>query len=179
MERCEKCIHNAACQLWINHGKILYDDFAYSTDDCPFFSDRGWGQYIKLEDLQKFPIREDHCDKEHGNENFIFGIETVLEYAEHLPTYDVVPKTEVERLEAEKETLELSVKDLRFRNKVLQKCNEGLAKNCGDLELQVEEAIAFRKTQVEQIFADFGKLRCTNDEDYREFAELRKKYERE
>lgn len=43
--------------------------------------------YIKLEDLQKFPIRKDHYDKEHSNEDFIFGIETVLEYAEYLPTY--------------------------------------------------------------------------------------------
>lgn len=87
MERCEKCIHYAACYLWSNHGRFL-------TDDCPFFSDREWGRYIKLEDLQKFPIREDHCDKEHGNEHFIYGVETVLEYAEYLPTYDVVPKSE-------------------------------------------------------------------------------------
>lgn len=45
--------------------------------------------YIKLEDLQKFPIRIDHYDKEHGNESFVYGVETVLEYAEHLPTADV------------------------------------------------------------------------------------------
>jgi hypothetical protein len=50
--------------------------------------------YIKLEDLQKFPIRKNHCDKEHGNEHFIYGIETVLEYAEYLPTYDIVPNLE-------------------------------------------------------------------------------------
>lgn len=44
--------------------------------------------YIKLEDLQKFPIRKDHCDKKHGNDHFIYGVETVLEYAENLPTYE-------------------------------------------------------------------------------------------
>lgn len=43
--------------------------------------------YIKLEDLQKFPIRKDRYDKEHGNEHFVYGVETVLEYAEYLPTY--------------------------------------------------------------------------------------------
>lgn len=43
--------------------------------------------YIKLEELQKFPIRKDHYDKEHGSEDFIFGVESVLEYAEYLPTY--------------------------------------------------------------------------------------------
>lgn len=45
--------------------------------------------YIKLEDLQKFPIRIDHYDKENGDEHFVFGVETVLEYAEHLPKYSV------------------------------------------------------------------------------------------
>ena len=43
--------------------------------------------YIKLEDLRKFPIRKDHYDKEHGSEHFIFGVESVLEYAEYLPIY--------------------------------------------------------------------------------------------
>ncbi len=52
--------------------------------------------YIKLEDLQKFPIRIDHYDKEHGSEKFVFGVESVLEYAEHLPTYDVNVKSEAE-----------------------------------------------------------------------------------
>ena len=46
--------------------------------------------YIKLEDLQKFPIRQNHYDKENGNEHFICGIETVIEYAENLPAADVV-----------------------------------------------------------------------------------------
>ena len=47
-------------------------------------------KYIKLEDLMQFPIRRDHYDKEHGNEHFIYGIETVLEYAENLQTTDAV-----------------------------------------------------------------------------------------
>lgn len=38
--------------------------------------------------LKKFPIRRDHCDKEHANEHFLNGIETVLEYAAQLPTVD-------------------------------------------------------------------------------------------
>ena len=43
-------------------------------------------KYIKLEDLMKFPIRLNHYDKEHGSKDFIYGIETVLEYAENLQT---------------------------------------------------------------------------------------------
>ena len=45
-------------------------------------------KYIKLEDLMKFPIRLDHYDKEHGSKDFIYGIETVLEYAENLPVIE-------------------------------------------------------------------------------------------
>ena len=47
--------------------------------------------YIARAELMKFPIRADHYDKEHGNEHFISGIETVLEYAGSLPTADVAP----------------------------------------------------------------------------------------
>ena len=48
-------------------------------------------KYIKLENLMQFPIRLDHYDKEHGSKDFIYGIETVLEYAENLPAADVAP----------------------------------------------------------------------------------------
>ena len=48
-------------------------------------------EYINRESIMKFPIRKDHCDKEHANEHFINGIETVLEYAENLPAADVAP----------------------------------------------------------------------------------------
>ena len=47
-------------------------------------------EYIEREALMNFPIRIDHYDKEHGNEHFVLGIETVLEYAENLPAADVV-----------------------------------------------------------------------------------------
>lgn len=47
-------------------------------------------KYINLEELMQFPIRRDHYDKEHGSKDFIYGIETVLEYAENLQTTDVV-----------------------------------------------------------------------------------------
>ena len=33
-------------------------------------------KYINLEELMKFPIRRSYYDKEHGNEDFIWGIET-------------------------------------------------------------------------------------------------------
>lgn len=38
--------------------------------------------------LQEFPIRANHCDKEHANTHFINGIESVMEYAAQLPTVD-------------------------------------------------------------------------------------------
>lgn len=48
-------------------------------------------EYIDRGKLMAFPIRRDHCDRKNANEHFINGIESVLEYAENLPTADVVP----------------------------------------------------------------------------------------
>lgn len=45
-------------------------------------------EYIDREALMEFPIRANHCDKEHANTHFINGIESVMEYAAHLPTVD-------------------------------------------------------------------------------------------
>ena len=50
---------------------------------------------ISLDELNKFPIRLDHYDKEHGDKAFVFGIETVLEYAEYLQTVAAVPVSEL------------------------------------------------------------------------------------
>ena len=47
-------------------------------------------KYIKLEELMKFPIRRNHYNKEHGND-FVSGIEMVLEYAKNIPAADVAP----------------------------------------------------------------------------------------
>lgn len=46
-------------------------------------------KYIALDELLKFPIRIDHYDEEHGNVHFVYGIETILEYAQNLPAVDV------------------------------------------------------------------------------------------
>lgn len=46
---------------------------------------------ISREALKQFPVRRDHYDEENGNENFISGVESVLEYAEQLPAVDAVP----------------------------------------------------------------------------------------
>lgn len=52
-------------------------------------------KFIRLADLQKFPIRKDHYDKEHGNEHFIYGIETMFEYIDELPKYEIAVRGEV------------------------------------------------------------------------------------
>lgn len=62
-------------------------------------------EYIEREELMKFPIRRNHYDKEHGNEHFIYGIETVLEYAENIPAADVAPVVHAEWLEAPFESI--------------------------------------------------------------------------
>lgn len=50
---------------------------------------------ISLDELNKFPIRLDHYDKEHGSEAYVFGVEDILEYAEYLPTIAAVPVSEL------------------------------------------------------------------------------------
>ena len=49
-------------------------------------------EYIERDALMKYPIRIDHYDKVNGNEHFVLGIESVLEYAEHIPAADVVER---------------------------------------------------------------------------------------
>ena len=44
-------------------------------------------KYIKLLDLQKFPIRLNHYDEINGSLKYVFGIENIIEYAECLPGY--------------------------------------------------------------------------------------------
>lgn len=48
-------------------------------------------EYIERGALMQFPIRRDHYDRKNGNKHFINGIESVLEYAENLPSADVAP----------------------------------------------------------------------------------------
>lgn len=65
---------------------------------------------IDADELLKFPIRFDKYDKKNGNEHFVFGIESVLEYAENLPTIDAV---EVVRC-----------KDCKWYNSEEHECND-------------------------------------------------------
>ena len=45
-------------------------------------------RYIKLDDIQSYPIRIDHYDGKNGNIHFILGIESVMEFIDYLPQYD-------------------------------------------------------------------------------------------
>ena len=44
---------------------------------------------IDLNELMKYPIRFDHYDKENGSFKFVCGVESVLEYAQSLPTIEL------------------------------------------------------------------------------------------
>ena len=37
MSKCESCMHKDACAAWIRHGETLYDDFAYTVENCPYY----------------------------------------------------------------------------------------------------------------------------------------------
>lgn len=44
---------------------------------------------INLDELLAYPIRRNSYDKEHGSEEFINGVESVLEYAQEIHVYDL------------------------------------------------------------------------------------------
>ena len=46
---------------------------------------------VDADELKKYPIRLDHYDKEHGDVNFVYGIESVLEYVDSMPTIEAEP----------------------------------------------------------------------------------------
>lgn len=94
------------------------------------------GRLINLDELLKFPIRINHYDKEHGNEHFVIGIETVLEYAENLPVVDAVPV--------------VRCKDCLFLDKAL--------KSNGDVWCRLHDT-AMRSDS----FCSFGRKRGAND----------------
>ena len=56
-------------------------------------------RYVKLEDIQSFPIRIDHCDHKNGNIHFILGIETVFEFIDYLPQYELPEAEPIDRPE--------------------------------------------------------------------------------
>ena len=56
-------------------------------------------RYVKLEDIQAFPIRIDHCDNKNGNIHFILGIETMMEYIDYLPQYEFPDAEPIDRPE--------------------------------------------------------------------------------
>lgn len=84
---------------------------------------------IGADELNKFPIRLDHCDKEHGNKAFVFGIETVLEYAEYLPTVAAVPVSELLSLrDSLYEDSLITMRGLRDLNMLIAKYKGGKEK---------------------------------------------------
>ena len=75
--------------------------------------------------------------------------EQIIEWTE---SADVVPRSEVERLQAQNETLEILVKDLRFRNKEFQKANKGLAKTIENLEIENDILREAKQEVAKEIF---------------------------
>ena len=89
-------------------------------------------------------------------------IEDFCTELKNAPTADVVPKSEVERLQAEVDQLHALLE-------------------CGVFANSVEDWQKFlnekRAEDAREIFADFTKHKvCTNEEDFRVLAELKKKY---
>lgn len=59
--------------------------------------------YINRADIMAFPIRADHCDRQHANEHFINGIETVMEYVGNLKPVPVVSRALLDQIRWERD----------------------------------------------------------------------------
>ncbi len=46
---------------------------------------------VELDKIREFPIRLHHFDEEHGDIKFVMGIESLMEYIEHLPSVEAEP----------------------------------------------------------------------------------------
>ena len=73
---------------------VLVDD-----DDFPYFEDAlnalpsaelPKGDLISRADVLKYPIRLNHYDEENGSREFVYGVESVIEYVASLPSDDAV-----------------------------------------------------------------------------------------
>lgn len=69
MNLCTNCIHSAACQAWIQHGKMLYDDFEYFTGNCPHFINAGLNELVAKDTYKKVV----HGRWIEDTERYIFG----------------------------------------------------------------------------------------------------------
>ena len=51
---CKDCMHEHACEAWVRHGTMLYDDYSYSVNNCPYYQyaddvvDRKHGQWERI-----------------------------------------------------------------------------------------------------------------------------------
>lgn len=51
MTNCKNCIHEQACAAWIRHSEILYNDFEYDVENCPYYisnTHSTHGQWINI-----------------------------------------------------------------------------------------------------------------------------------
>lgn len=104
-EDCDNCPYNGLVErcsdvLWAEATEVLRNlktkyttalEMAATATELAAQAKKVDGDLISRADLMKYPIRLDHYDKENGNEHFVFGIESVLEYAEYLPTIEAEP----------------------------------------------------------------------------------------
>ena len=67
---------------------IIYDAIEYINSRLE--EENNSNAYVCLDDVLMFPIRRDHHDNINGNQHFINGIETVIEYILALPRYKIV-----------------------------------------------------------------------------------------
>ena len=91
-------------------------------------------------------------------------------YADAIELINELSK-ENERLRAERDVLDITVKDLRGRNKGLQRANESLAKDIAQLEAELCECVQIKANTVRKMQEEWNELKFMLEGEYYVFAE--------
>ena len=104
------------------------------------------GDLISRADVLKYPIRLDHYDEVNGDRVFVYGVESVIEYVESLPSADAVSREDYEDI----------IKDYRKQyenmNNEIADLEAKLA-NCVEVD-RTSKWVAVRREEYEDLIAD-------------------------
>ena len=126
-------------------------------------------RYIDVTDIAK-QIADFKKIVKSPNSDYMTGYLCALSVTEGMiantPTANVAPIEEVERLQAEKETLEIYYKDYKYKNKELTAFNRRWAKECAELQDECDQI----KADTVQVVHAMIKERCLNGGIYPAFV---------
>lgn len=98
------------------HGKVCMEQAVSILEALPS-AELPKGDLISRADVLKYPIRLNHYDEENGSREFVYGVESVIEYVESLPSADAEPIVIRAQTFMRKEDYDKWAEDIKKQNK--------------------------------------------------------------